>query len=145
MKFNCTITCILSLLLLLLLFKFGIIKSSKIGLDDDLHFDLNWKGALTSQPLTKNEDVKVNDDYSTEAQPNNIIILQTNRKEKYQCYLPDFINGDDKNNIKNDESNKKAPIQIQPLIDQIYKKKICSYRVKTNNNNNNKIEKKTKI
>lgn len=87
----------------------------KISANDDMKFELNWLGesAQLQEEMKKGLE---------------IIEMTTINSEKYKCVMPSIVE-DQKNQNEKDTSNEK--IQTSKLLDEIYNKKFCSYRIES--------------
>jgi hypothetical protein len=85
------------------------------GLEDDLQFSFKWAGSLFEEEMKQNIE---------------FIDISTNNNEKYKCAMPAELPTTEENKYAS-ELNGEKPISASSLLENIYAKKFCSYRIES--------------
>ena len=85
------------------------------GLEDDLQFSFKWAGSLFEEEMKQNIE---------------FIDISTNNNEKYKCAMPVELPTTEENKYAS-ELNGEKPISASSLLENIYAKKFCSYRIES--------------
>ena len=100
------------------------------GLEDDLQFSFKWPGSLFEEEMRQNIE---------------FIDVATANNERYKCAIPAPIGSDDDDDLENGltnsnpshlnrykkDQNDETLISASSLLENIYSKKFCSYRIES--------------
>lgn len=85
------------------------------GLEDDLQFSFKWPGSLFEEEMKQNIE---------------FIDISTSYNEKYKCAIPATLPTNEENTYAGDLNGEKL-ISASSLLENIYSKKFCSYRIES--------------